>query len=109
MAGKRCTTKEKQERIEEVARLLVGGANAIELNTYIKNKWGLSGPQRSLYVGWAREYVASISDVDRRVFVSAKINQLETIVREATKAGQYSNAVGAMRLLAELTGAIGNK
>ena len=106
MAGKRCTTKQKQERIEEVARLIVGGANAIELNTYIKNKWGLSGPQRSLYVGWARAYVAEISDVDRRAFVSAKISQLETIAREAAKAGQHNNAIGALRLMSEMVGVL---
>ena len=107
MAGKRCTTKEKQERIEEVARLIVGGANAIELNTFIKNKWGLSGPQRSLYVGWAREYVVQISDIDRKEFISAKIGQLETIARKSIESGQHSNAVGALRLMSEIVGVLG--
>ena len=34
--------------------------------------------------------------MDRREFVSAKISQLETIAREAAKAGQHNNAIGAL-------------
>ena len=109
MAGKRCTKAEKQERIETLARMIVAGANAVELHRYVKTTWGLSPCIATKYCNEARAYVVQISDVDRREFVSAKISQLESIAREAAKAGQHNNAIGALRLMSEMVGVLGNK
>lgn len=107
MAGRRCTKATKEERIDSLARMIVGGANAIELHRFIKKEWGLSPCICTKYVNEARAYVAEISDVDRKAFVSAKIGQLELIARKATEAGQHNNAIGALRLMSEMVGVLG--
>lgn len=109
MARHRATKAEKQDRIETLARMIVAGANAVELHRFIKTTWGLSSCIATKYVNESRAYVAEISDVDRREFVSAKISQLESIAREAAKAGQHNNAIGALRLMSEMVGVLGNK
>ena len=107
MAGRRCTKAEKEERIDTLARMIVSGANAVELHRFIKTTWGLSSSVATGYVNAARAYVAEVSDIDRTEFISAKIGQLETIARKSIEAGQHSNAIGALRLMGELTGVIG--
>ena len=107
MGRKHCTKAEKQERIDTLARMIVAGANAVELHRFIKTTWGLSPCICTKYVNESRAYVAEISDIDRREFISAKIGQLETIARKSIESGQHNNAIGALRLMSEMVGVLG--
>ena len=102
--GKRASKKEVERRTQVLAKLIVEGANCVELQSYGQREWGLCHAQVSHYINLAREWIRDQTDIDRPAFVSAKIAQLEKIAREAAKAGQHNNAIGALRLMSEMVG-----
>ena len=104
--GKRATKKEVERRVQTLAKLIVEGANCVELQAYGQREWGLCAPQVSHYINQARQWIREQSDIDRPAFVSAKLAQLEKIAREAAKAGQHNNAIGALRLMSEMVGVL---
>ena len=104
--AKRCTRKEANRRVETFAKMLVHGGTAMELRAYARENWGLSDKQAEHYIRQAREMIVESANIDRHEFVAEKIATLNIVIRKAMEAGQYSNCIGATRLLAELTGSM---
>lgn len=46
----------------------------------------------------------SLGDIDRSDMLASKVQMLEQIARDSVASGRENNAIGAIRLLAELTG-----
>ena len=47
---------------------------------------------------------ADLVDMDRSDMLASKVQMLEQIARDSVASGRENNAIGAIRLLAELTG-----
>ena len=103
--GKKCTKVEKKARVEELADLIVKGYSQRELSRHVRASWGLSDDSASIYIREARDLVkADLGDMDRTDMLASKVQMLEQIARDSVASGRENNAIGAIRLLAELTG-----
>ena len=103
--AKNCTMVEKKARIEELADLIVKGYSQRELKRHVQQRWGLSEDSANLYIREARDVVkADLVDMDRSDMLASKVQMLEQIARDSVASGRENNAIGAIRLLAELTG-----
>ena len=103
--GKKCTKVEKKARVEELADLIVKGYSQRELNRHVVDGWELSQNSALLYIREARDVVTEdLVDIDRVDMLASKVQMLEQIARDSVASGRENNAIGAIRLLAELTG-----
>ena len=103
--GKKCTKVEKKARIEELADLIVKGYSPRELKRHVQQRCGLSEDSANLYIREARDVVKDdLVDLDRTDMLASKVQLLEQIARDSVASGRENNAIGAIRLLAELTG-----
>ena len=58
-----------------------------------------------LHIHEARDVVKdNLVDLDRADMLASKVQMLEQIARDSIASGRENNAIGAIRLLAELTG-----
>jgi hypothetical protein len=103
--GKKCTKVEKKARVEELADLIVQGYSQRELKRHVQQEWGLCVDSANLYIRESRDLVkADLGDIDRTDMLASKVQMLEQIARDSVASGRENNAIGAIRLLAELTG-----
>ena len=103
--GKKCTKVEKKARVEELADMIVKGYSQRELKRHVQQRWGLSEDSANLYIREARDVVKDdLVDIDRVDMLASKVQMLEQIARDSVASGRENNAIGAIRLLAELTG-----
>lgn len=103
--AKKATKLEKKARVEELADLIVKGYSQRELIRHVRETWGLSDDSALNYIREARDVVkADLGELDRKDMLAAKIQMLEQIARDSVAAGRENNAIGAIRLLNELTG-----
>ena len=103
--GRKATKAEKKARVEELADLIVKGYSQREMVRHVRETWGLSDDSALNYIREARDVVkADLGELDRKDMLAAKIQMLEQIARDSAAAGRENNAIGAIRLLAELTG-----
>ena len=103
--GKKCTKVEKKARIEELADMIVKGYSQREMVRHVTESWGLTSDVATRYIREARDVVKDdLVDLDRTHMLAAKVQMLEQIARDSVASGRGNNAIGAIRLLAELTG-----
>ena len=103
--GKKCTKVEKKARFEELADMIVKGYSQRELKRHVQQRWGLSEDSAKLYIREATNVVKDdLVDLDRTDMLASKVQMLEQIARDSIASGRKNNAIGAIRLLAELTG-----
>ena len=105
MGKKNCTPAEKKARVEELADMVVKGFSQREMMRHVQESWGLSVQHSQKYIREARDVVkADLVDIDRVDMLASKVQMLEQIARDSIASGRENNAIGAIRLLAELTG-----
>ena len=103
--AKKCTKAEKKARVEELADLIVKGYSQREMVRHITATWGLGDCAARLYIREARDVVKDdLVELDRTDMLASKVQMLEQIARDSVASGRENNAIGAIRLLAELTG-----
>ena len=103
--GKKCTKVEKKARVEELADMIVKGYSQREMIRHVTASWGLTPDVATRYIREARDVVkADLVDIDRVDMLASKVQMLEQIARDSVASGRENNAIGAIRLLAELTG-----
>lgn len=103
--AKRCTRKEKQRRVEQLADLVIKSWPQRQLTRFATESWGLSSERARHYVREARDLVKDdLTTIDRADMLAAKVQTLEAIIDKSTTEGRESNAIGAIRLLNELVG-----
>jgi hypothetical protein len=73
-----------------------------ELTTHVQDSWGLSRAQARRYVKDAHTEFVNVYEVEDKGLLFACIDKLERVVRISMEKGQYSNTIGAIKLLNEM-------
>ena len=107
--GKRATKLDKELRIAEFVRMISHGAVNSELLEHARDEWGLATSTAHAYIAAAREVIVADINQDRKEVVAELMHGAHTIWKAAARDKQYSNALGAMNLIARLGGLEPNK
>ena len=90
-------------RVHILVKLLGEARTTSFINQYAKDEWGVTESQTYRYLKRAREIIRNDYSVERPDFLSSRLQMLDEIARASMASGQHSNAIGALRLQAELT------
>lgn len=101
--AKKATNIEIDRRIHEIVMLLSSGRTTSYVYKYAKEEWGVSTASADRYLKSAREIIRADYSVERSDFLSSRLAMLDEVARKSIASGQHSNAVGAIRLMSELT------
>ena len=116
VSGKRKSTKKAPghaalliaEQINFCREELVAFNTAYQIRKKLAEKWGLPERTADDRIKCAREAIREdAAKIDRQDLASMMIEMAEAIAKESVSTRQMSNAIGAMRLLAELGGLTG--
>ena len=103
MTRKRATVSEKKQRRAYVLRMIGEGWGLSELTTHVQDSWGLlSRAQARRYVKDAHTEFVNDYEVEDSGLLFACIDKLERVARTSMEKGQYSNTIGAIKLLNEM-------
>ena len=100
---------EVDRRVHAVVKLLGEARTTSYINQYAKDQWGVTESQTYRYLKRAREIVRNDYTIERPDFLSSRLQMLDEIARASMASGQHSNAIGALRLQAELTRLLGKQ
>ena len=100
--AKKCTKVEKARRVDTFVRLISNGAVNSDLIRYASVEWGLTSRMAENYIAEARKVIIQDIDQERPQVLAECIHTCKTIIKQAMKAGQYHNAIGAMNTLSKL-------
>lgn len=101
--ARKSTKAEIEHRVHKISRMIVMCSTRSQIQEYARNEWGVSRAQIDVYIERARLLIREDYSVDRMDFIASRLGTLDRIVQESVKSGQHSNAIGAIRLAAELT------
>lgn len=101
--GHKCTKAEVEHRVHKISRMILMCSTRSQIQEFARNEWGVSRSQIDIYIERARRIIREDYSVDRMDFIASRLGTLDRIVQESMKRGQHSNAIGAIRLAAELT------
>ena len=116
VSGKRKSTKRAPgeraqlivEQINFCREQLVAFNTAHQIRKLLSEKWGLEERTADNRIKAAREAIRDdAAKIDRQDLASMMIEMAEAVAKESVATRQMSNAIGAMRLLAELGGLAG--
>ena len=107
--GKKSDAAEVERRIQHVVRMLSVATPAHEICSYGKETWGVSECQARRYIARARQVIREEYSVERSDFLGRQMAVLDKVIKASIDSGQHSNAVGALRLQAELTQLLGGR
>ena len=102
MTRQRATVSEKKHRRAYVLRMIGEGWGLSELTTHVADLWGLSRKQARRYVSEAHVEFVNDYEVEDKGLLFACIDKLERVARTSMEKGQYSNTIGAIKLLNEM-------
>ena len=102
MTRQRATVSEKKQRRAYVLRMIGEGWGLSELTTHVADLWGLSRKQARRYVSEAHVEFVNDYEVEDSGLLFACIDKLERVARTSMEKGQYSNTIGAIKLLNEM-------
>ncbi len=97
------TNLEVDRRIHECVKLLSSAKANSYIRRYAAEEWWASERQADRYLARARDIIRADYSLERSEFMASRIALLDKITEASIKAGQHSNAIGALRLQAELT------
>ena len=102
MTRQRATVSEKKQRRAYVLRMIGEGWGLSELTTYVQDSWGLSRAQARRYVKDAHAEFVNDYEVEDSGLLFACIDKLKRVARTSMEKGQFSNTIGAIKLLSEM-------
>ena len=101
--AKKSDKAEIDRRIHTVVKLL----SCAKTNSYIlrfcTEEWGVQKRQAETYLQRAREIIKADYSVERSDFLGTRLALLDEIIEASIRCKQHSNAVGALKLQAQLT------
>ncbi len=100
--AKKATNIEIDRRIHEIVKLISSAKTNSYICRYAAEEWGASQRQAERYLARARDIIRADYTIERSEFMASRIALLDKIAEASIKQGQHSNAVGALRLQAEL-------
>jgi hypothetical protein len=102
--AKKPTKSEKEFRVNQVVRLLINCASRSSIVQYSANEWGVSARTADKYIAEARLVLREDANIERHDYLASRLQTLDSIVQKSVKAGQFNNAIGALKLQSELLG-----
>jgi hypothetical protein len=103
MKGKKSDKAEIDRRIHTVVKLLSSAKTSSYVLRFCSEEWGVSERQGQTYLARAREVIKADYSVDRTDFLGSRLALLDEIIESSIRTKQHSNAVGALKLQAQLT------
>ena len=70
---------------------------------YCAEEWGVQKRQAENYLARAREIIRADYSIERHDFLGSRLALLDEIIEASIRTKQHSNAVGALKLQAQLT------
>ena len=101
--GKKSDAAEIDRRIHTVAKLLSSAKTSSYVCRYASEEWGVDKRTAERYLAKAREIIRADYSVDRHDFLGSRLALLDEIIESSIRTKQHSNAVGALKLQAQLT------
>lgn len=102
--AKKPTKAEKEFRVTQVVRMLINCASRSSILQYAAKEWGLATRTADKYIADARLVLREDANIERSDYLASRLQTLDTIVQKSVKAGQFNNAIGALKLQSELLG-----
>ena len=101
--GKRSNRAELDRRIHTVVKLLSSAKTSSYVCRYASGEWGVDKRTAERYLAKAREIIRADYSVERHDFLGSRLALLDEIIEASIRTKQHSNAVGALKLQAQLT------
>ena len=94
---------EIDRRVHTVVKLLSSAKTSSYVCSYAKDEWGVSQATAERYMKRPREIIKADYSVERSDFLGSRLALLDKIIQASIESKQHSNAVGALKLQAQLT------
>ena len=101
--GKKSSKAEIDRRVHEVVKLLTSAKTTSYVVRFAAEEWGVNRRMTENYIARAREIIRADYSVDRSDFMASRLALLDKIAEESIACKQHSNAVGALKLQAQIT------
>ena len=101
--AKKSDKAEIDRRIHTVIKLLSSAKTNSYILRFCTEEWGVQKRQAETYLQRAREIIKADYSVERSDFLGTRLALLAEIIEASIRSKQHSNAVGALKLQAQLT------
>ena len=101
--GQKSDKAEIDRRIHTVVKLLSTAKTNSYILRFCAEEWGVQKRQAETYIQRAREIIKADYSVERSDFLGTRLALLDEIIEASIRCKQHSNAVGALKLQAQLT------
>ena len=101
--AKKSDKAEVDRRIHAVVKLLSSAKTNSYILQFCTEEWGVQKRQAETYLQRAREIIKADYSVERSDFLGTRLALLDEIIEASIRCKQHSNAVGALKLQAQLT------
>ena len=101
--AKKSDAAEIDRRIHTVVKLLSSAKTSSYVMRYCAEEWGVQKRQAETYLQRAREIIRADYSIERHDFLASRLALLDEIIEASIRTKQHSNAVGALKLQAQLT------
>ena len=101
--AKKSDKAEIDRRIHAVVKLLSSAKTNSYILQFCTEEWGVQKRQAETYLQRAREIIKADYSVERSDFLGTRLALLDEIIEASIRSKQHSNAVGALKLQAQLT------
>ena len=100
---KKSDKAEIDRRIHTVVKLLSSAKTSSYVIRVCSEEWGVGQRMAEKYLQRAREIIKADYSVERSDFLGTRLALLDEIIEASIRCKQHSNAVGALKLQAQLT------
>ena len=100
--AKKSDKAEIDRRIHAVVKLLSSAKTNSYILRFCTEEWGVQKRQAETYLQRAREIIKADYSVERSDFLGTRLALLDEIIEASIRSKQHSNAVGALKLQAQL-------
>ena len=101
--AKKSDKAEIDRRVYTVVKLLSSAKTNYYILQFCTEEWGAQKRQAETYIQRAREIIKADYSVERSDFLGTSLALLDEIIEASIRCKQHSNAVGALKLQAQLT------
>ena len=101
--AKKSDKAEIDRRIHAVVKLLSSAKTNSYILRFCTEEWGVQKRQAETYIQRARGIIKTDYSVERSDFLGTRLALLDEIIEASIRCKQHSNAVGALKLQAQLT------
>ena len=101
--AKKSDAAEIDRRIHTVVKLLSSAKTSSFVCRYAAEAWGVNKRTAERYLQQAREIIRADYSIERSDFLGSRLALLDEVIEASIRTKQHSNAVGALKLQAQLT------